>query len=1118
MPVSAVNDFLDTLRQMQLVPAPRLDELVHKAGQFAEARELARHLLDRGLLTPFQVNHLLQDRAQDLLLGQYLLLERLGEGSRGQVFKAQHQRMRRIVALKLIRKELLADADAVQRFYEEIESASQLAHTNVVHAYDAGPIGATHFLAMEYVEGTDLARKVERGGPLPWEQAAAYIGQAALGLQHAFEKGLVHRGITPANLFVTGAREEKDAGKSRKGKKGKCDPSSWGMVKIMDFGQGRLLGSDGNLDQPAPVADPGRGSLDYQAPEKALGSQVDIRADIYSLGCTFHYLLTGQTPHPGGPFVPQEDGSHWQELEPNAPLPENLPESIAAILRCMTAAAPDDRYQTPAEVADALTHAGVDLRLAVTSALPDSKPSLALTDSVHSVAISPGKLRKAAERRWQRLVIWVGGLGLLLGLGVFVFSLLSSTGAVRPTEAEAVSDTPAGAELKRLEAQIRSRPDAEDIWPALLNLRAQYPNSPESQTASDLLRRVPSPLDKLSADKIPEVERFPWQKDVVAILGEQRWRQWTGAARVLAVSPTGQHLASCGDTDLVYIWDAVTGRPLHFLRTEQYKVHTLAFSPDGKLLASGGEDKSVKLWDTATGSSSGSPLSAHGAAVSSLAFAPDGKTLVTAGHDKKVLLWDMERRKPSTLGDHKGPVLALSFSPDGRTLASGSQDGAVKLWDFEGRKARANLPGHPGGTFTLAFDPRDSGQLASGGNDKLVRIWDTIADIELRSLRGYDKPVTSVAYSPDGKFLAAASNQDHVIRMWSVNARPEVAPAQLKNVAPPQALAFTADSQSLAVGLNWEFTAIRFWDAATAKPLPAAGGPRRAVRAVAITPDCRTLVSLSSDHEPILWDLPGATNRSPAVANPFSCTAMALSPDGQTLASTSSDPKFVQLWDVASGKGRIRFATGHGDNIESLAFAPDGKTLASGGKDRVVRLWDAATGAEKLTLPAAEHTPTFLLFTPDGQTLLVASEALKTVVFWDLAANKERLTIRGLEHGVFAAALSPDGKTLATCGRDNWIRLWDLPSGKEKPGATLRPVAPARGLVFTADGQNVIAAGNDGLINFWRVNGKGTSRAFSLPATVSSLALAPDGRHLAAGAGNGAVYIYRLAPPTVRGE
>ena len=198
--------------------------------------------------------------------------------------------MNRVVALKVIRRESLADAEAVGRFYREIQVVSQLDHPNVVHAYDAGPVGATHFLAMEYVEGTDLGRLVKQSGPLPVAQACDYIRQAALGLQHAHERGLVHRDIKPHNLIMS---------------------LSDGLIKVADLGLARLsrtanedltavLTSANTTGSLTPQNAVMMGTADYLAPEQALDfHKADIRADIYGLGCTFYYLLTGRPPFAG---------------------------------------------------------------------------------------------------------------------------------------------------------------------------------------------------------------------------------------------------------------------------------------------------------------------------------------------------------------------------------------------------------------------------------------------------------------------------------------------------------------------------------------------------------------------------------------------------------------------------------------------------------------------------------------------------------------------------------------------------------------------------------------------------------------------------------------------------
>ncbi len=186
MPLGTTANLVDSLREVRLLEPEQLSELSRDLlPRFAEPQALAGELIRRGWLTPYQANHLLQGRGGELLLGSYVLLERIGEGGMGQVLKAKNWKLGRIVALKLIRKVRLANEDAVRRFHREIRAAAQLSHPNIVMAYDADEVNGTHFFAMEYAEGTDLAKMVKQHGPLPVAQACDWMRQAALGLQHA---------------------------------------------------------------------------------------------------------------------------------------------------------------------------------------------------------------------------------------------------------------------------------------------------------------------------------------------------------------------------------------------------------------------------------------------------------------------------------------------------------------------------------------------------------------------------------------------------------------------------------------------------------------------------------------------------------------------------------------------------------------------------------------------------------------------------------------------------------------------------------------------------------------------------------------------------------------------
>lgn len=337
MAIETVADMVDVLRGNRLLQPDQLDELNGLLDRHPDARSLAKYLVQRSWLTVYQLNLIFQGQGENLTQGPYRILDRLGSGGVSQVFKAWHTRKNCVVALKVIRPEMLTNAEAVGRFQREMRALSQSAHPNIVKAFDINLVGDKHYFAMEYVEGTDLGKQVQFAGPLPVARACDYIRQAALGLQHAHERGLVHRDIKPANLLLNVAGT---------------------VVKILDLGLSRLSQSSGKQEvvvRELTAEGVLIGTPDYLAPEQAKNARtVDIRADIYSLGCTFYYLLTGQPPFPVGTLM-QKLFKHQQEEPPTGEqIRPDLPPDVVAIFRKMMAKKPENRYQTPAEVAEAV--------------------------------------------------------------------------------------------------------------------------------------------------------------------------------------------------------------------------------------------------------------------------------------------------------------------------------------------------------------------------------------------------------------------------------------------------------------------------------------------------------------------------------------------------------------------------------------------------------------------------------------------------------------------------------------------------------------------------------------------------------------------------------------------
>lgn len=357
--IDSVAAFIETLRDTRLLDPEQMEELkLRLRNQYRDASALAKELIQRDWLTPYQVNQMYQGRGCDLVLGSYVLLERLGKGGMGMVYKARHRRLDRIVALKLIRKELLSNPTALRYFHREILAAAQLSHPNIVLAYDADAVDGVNFFTMEYVEGHTFSELIQASGPLPIDIATESIRQAALGLQHAYERGLVHRDMKPSNLMLSWTNVPLSPPPSRAEQE--RTRASWGnitpMVKLLDMGLARL-----NAHHEMPRGSTSKssntlmGTPDFMAPEQAEDAhRADTRSDIYSLGCTYFYILTAQVPFSGGNRLEKLLRHRTDPAPAPSALRREVPPAIDALVRKMMAKRPEDRYQQPHELATVL--------------------------------------------------------------------------------------------------------------------------------------------------------------------------------------------------------------------------------------------------------------------------------------------------------------------------------------------------------------------------------------------------------------------------------------------------------------------------------------------------------------------------------------------------------------------------------------------------------------------------------------------------------------------------------------------------------------------------------------------------------------------------------------------
>lgn len=400
-PVTSAAELLLALSEAGLLRRGQLTELGALVERGTTVKELCRALLRLGF-TKFQLTMALHGRADELTLGRYRLLERLGAGGMGEVYKAEQLRMDRIVALKVLRPELLQHPTLRHRFRREVRVASKLNHPHIVHVFDAECDGDVHYLVMDYVEGIDLARLIDEGGRLTVARACDYIRQAALGLQHAHEKGLVHRDVKPANLLVDGHR----------------------TVKLLDMGLARPIGDDSGLTMmtmggPLTRAGTVLGTPDYMAPEQARDSStVDGRADIYGLGATLVYLLTGEPPYPGGSPVDKLLKHQLEPLPKLRDLRPDAPPGLDAVLARLLAKKPEERYATAAEAAAAL--APFAAAAPAELSLPRPEETLMVGEDTVEVALPTVPLAQRRSRRGNRAV----AIALAIGFGIAALACL----------------------------------------------------------------------------------------------------------------------------------------------------------------------------------------------------------------------------------------------------------------------------------------------------------------------------------------------------------------------------------------------------------------------------------------------------------------------------------------------------------------------------------------------------------------------------------------------------------------------------------------------------------------------------------------------------------------------
>jgi eukaryotic-like serine/threonine-protein kinase len=994
--------------------------------------------------------------------GDYELLEEVGRGGMGLVFKARQVSLNRLVALKLIGAGALATPDLVKRFKAEAEAAAGLTHPNIVPIHEIGEHQGQKYFSMDLIEGptlrealatrrdpgqharagtcNDIGLPVDRYEP---RAVAQLLATVAAAVHYAHQRGVLHRDLKPSNILL--------------------DPT--GRPHLTDFGLAKLVQKESTLTHTNAVL----GTPAYMSPEQARGDAkgVTTAADVYGLGAVLYEGLTGVPPFGGGTSM--ETIRQVMDQEPRRPSLWNpaVDRDLETIcLKCLEKD-PERRYRSAEALADDLNRwlrrepilarpvtqlervlKWVRRRPAIAALLATSAlllVTLAVGASIYSIRLKAARDNvednlyvaetAMAFASWERGSVtlprklldrqlpkrgfpdrrgfewhYLDALCRPQALFTFTSETRAIFGMACSPDGRLVAAAHANGRIRLLDLVARRELES---WNPFSNYCYSVAFSPDGTRLAHFFMGGFALWDLEKHTVVTNSFETPLQNTSVGV-----GLAWSPDGRLIATTSL-LHLYTLGSPGPILIWDATTGQKLYALQGHTASAWKLAFSPDGRCLATPHTDGTIILWDLATRK----PLKTfrrHGNIVSCVRFSPDGQWLASASMDETVQLWRVDSDEHIPLGSHSRPVDCVAFSRNGRWLASGSRDHTAKLWDLANLTSRpVTLRGHTGRLWSIDFTP-DSQTLVTGSLDGTVKLWDVG---RLQQQRGETDNATSlgVIFSPDGRLNARPAGSQVLIR--------EVKSERVVATLPAANAAFSPQGVIASVSGTNSFS---LWDGHSFQKRQDVPSEARLDGLVVFSPDGR-------------W--------------------LALGQDTFNGADGPASPR-VEIRETAHWRKQGTWEAGSPltDAFWHVSFSSDGRYLAATCQDGTVRVLEVRSMRPVGTPNRANLTGYRVAWVPGSHAFCIG--CLDGLVhLWNLDSNQAEVLTP--EAGpVLAISISPDAKTLAIATQDGMLKLFNLPTRREVAGFKGH-LTNIKGTDFSPDGQILISTGDDAT-RIWR--------------------------------------------------